>query len=36
MANKVVKITFLAALVAFILWIISQMKSVSDPFDVED
>uniref|UniRef100_A0AAU7GY75 Uncharacterized protein n=1 Tax=Streptomyces phage Scarif TaxID=3158858 RepID=A0AAU7GY75_9CAUD len=38
MANRVVKLTVLAALVAFIVWLVNAVRSglVSDPFNVED
>lgn len=38
MSRPIVKVTFFAALVAFILWIISRVREdlASDPFSVED
>lgn len=35
MANRIVKVTFFAALIAFILWIISQVRAANDPFNDE-
>lgn len=38
MPNRTVKFAFFAALVAFILWFISKLRSVefNSPFDFED
>ena len=38
MANRVVKLTAFALLIAFIAWIVSRVRDelTSDPFDVEN